>query len=518
MSPHLAPKPKDWGDEIDVVGFWFLDMPLNYTPPNDLLHFLSAGPPPLYIGFGSIVVEDPSSLSKLVVEAVQKANVRCILHQGWAKLGQGMTLDENIFSLADAVPHDWLFPRCSAVCHHGGAGTTAAGLRFGKPTIIVPFFGDQFFWGERVSALQVGPRPIPRRSLTVQLFADAISYCYQEFVVINAQELAKHIEAEDGLTAGVIAFERKLPIRGFDWIVFTYELQRYHLFKGWSDSLLPSDPPHWTSSPWMQHRVTTRDGFKLPPGWKWSSEWSVEITDDTDNEGWQYSTNFPSKFHPEARNTDAVRKRKWVRGRQYDESLADGVRSMMLDLPPELGGLTYLYVTIKEAMLNDMANATSFRPSLYCSLYLQRGMEKTILQEQRTKYVTPSSNPKWNDTKFFKVKIEDELIVNVWNDGLLMKNLLATLSMDLSQLPLLKEAPYQQDGWWELKAKNVEKYGKLSLSFKVQEGNTANIPTSSSLMTPRSTRRKTIVTSQPNSPFLSHPFAIDSNLSDTELP
>jgi UDP:flavonoid glycosyltransferase YjiC (YdhE family) len=144
-SEALIPKPNDWGSHIDIVGFFFLDLASNYTPPPDLVKFLEQGPPPVYIGFGSIVVENPDGMTQLIFDAVSQAGVRAIVSKGWGGLGgDKLVVPENIYMIGNC-PHDWLFLKVSAVVHHGGAGTTAAGLKAGKPTIVVPFFGDQPF-------------------------------------------------------------------------------------------------------------------------------------------------------------------------------------------------------------------------------------------------------------------------------------------------------------------------------------------------------------------------------------
>jgi UDP:flavonoid glycosyltransferase YjiC (YdhE family) len=123
---------------IDICGFFFRDPP-NYSPPPDLEAFLKAGPPPVYIGFGSIVIDDPEKMSSILLDAIQQCGCRAIISRGWSKLG-GPPL-QNVFYLGDC-PHEWLFQHVAAVVHHGGAGTTACGLLNGKPTTIVPFFGE----------------------------------------------------------------------------------------------------------------------------------------------------------------------------------------------------------------------------------------------------------------------------------------------------------------------------------------------------------------------------------------
>lgn len=142
FSPALIPKPRDWGNNIRVAGFYFLDLASNYTPEPALAEFLAAGPPPVYIGFGSIVVDDPNAMTALIFEAVQKAGVRALVSKGWGGIGgDDLKVPENIMLLGNC-PHDWLFKHVSAVVHHGGAGTTATGIAAGKPTLVVPFFGD----------------------------------------------------------------------------------------------------------------------------------------------------------------------------------------------------------------------------------------------------------------------------------------------------------------------------------------------------------------------------------------
>jgi UDP:flavonoid glycosyltransferase YjiC (YdhE family) len=140
-SPTLIPKPHDWPLQLNVSGFYFLSLASSYTPPPELERFLSAGPPPVYIGFGSIVVADPNALTNKVFEAVRMVGCRALVSKGWGGIGaDDLDIPENVMLLGNC-PHDWLFPRCAAVVHHGGAGTTAAGISCGKPTVIVPFFG-----------------------------------------------------------------------------------------------------------------------------------------------------------------------------------------------------------------------------------------------------------------------------------------------------------------------------------------------------------------------------------------
>nr|XP_019013474.1 uncharacterized protein I206_01541 [Kwoniella pini CBS 10737]OCF52255.1 hypothetical protein I206_01541 [Kwoniella pini CBS 10737] len=196
-SPALIPKPKDWKSNIDVSGFYFLDLSTNYTPPVDLARFLESGPPPIYIGFGSVPVKDPKKMTEIILGAVNKAGARALVSAGWAGLGATKSSD-NVFLLGN-VPHDWLFKHVSAVCHHGGAGTTAIGLANGRPTIVVPFFGDQVFWGNMVHRAGAGPEPIPADKLDVYNLCAAIKEALSEESLDAAHRLGEWIQSEDGV-------------------------------------------------------------------------------------------------------------------------------------------------------------------------------------------------------------------------------------------------------------------------------------------------------------------------------
>nr|AHA50081.1 sterol 3-O-glucosyltransferase [Eleutherococcus senticosus] len=211
-SPHLVPKPKDWGPKVDVVGFCFLDLASNYEPPESLVNWLKAGTKPIYIGFGSLPVQEPEKMTKVIVEALEITGQRGIINKGWGGLGNLAEPKDTIYSL-DNVPHDWLFLQCAAVVHHGGAGTTAAGLKAACPTAIVPFFGDQPFWGERVHARGVGPAPIPIDEFSLPKLVDAIRFMQDPKVKESAVQLAKAMEDEDGVAGAVRAFFKHLPFR-----------------------------------------------------------------------------------------------------------------------------------------------------------------------------------------------------------------------------------------------------------------------------------------------------------------
>ena len=217
-SPGLVPKPQDWGLEIDIAGYVFLDLASKYHPHEDLAKFLdrSDGRPIIYIGFGSISgIDDATAFTKMIFEGVAKANVKAVISRGWGGMGDGLDKPEGVFMI-DNVPHDWLFPKVDAVVHHGGAGTTAAGLKFGKPTMIIPFFGDQPFWSAMIAKAGAGSKEsLPLRRLNSDKFAKGIKECLEPDAKAKAQEIAGSIAKEgDGAQNAVDSFHRSLPLEG----------------------------------------------------------------------------------------------------------------------------------------------------------------------------------------------------------------------------------------------------------------------------------------------------------------
>ncbi|KAI9727798.1 MAG: hypothetical protein M1834_007945 [Cirrosporium novae-zelandiae] len=209
-SPALVPKPLDWPQHIDICGFFFRQPP-QYSPPPELDAFLKAGPPPIYIGFGSIVIDDPISTTNTLLEAVKACGVRAIIAAGWSGLGQDANID-GVFFLREDCPHEWLFQQVAAVVHHGGAGTTACGLQNGKPTTIVPFFGDQPFWGNMVATTGAGPRPITFRSLNSHKLSEAIRFCLSKEASLAATDVARRMSVENGAETAVASFHRNMSL------------------------------------------------------------------------------------------------------------------------------------------------------------------------------------------------------------------------------------------------------------------------------------------------------------------
>lgn len=219
FSASIVPPPLDWMDWIHTTGYWFLDNPdPGWKAPKSLLDFLEAKDerPIVYIGFGSIIVQDPQEVSRIIVDAVLKANVRAIISKGWsARLKESESEESKTLGAAerilneksdaslsehpgviykvDSVPHDWLFPQLRGVVHHGGAGTTSAGLRAGVPTVVKPFFGDQYFWGDRLEEMGMG---VCVKKLTVEKLANAlVKITTDESMLVRAKAVGEKIRS-----------------------------------------------------------------------------------------------------------------------------------------------------------------------------------------------------------------------------------------------------------------------------------------------------------------------------------
>ncbi|MBN1629480.1 MAG: glycosyltransferase family 1 protein [Thermoleophilia bacterium] len=208
FSAHVVPKPADWPACAHVTGYWFLDADTGWQPPRELEAFIEAGPPPLCVTFGSTVDDESDRVMAAVKESLVRSGRRAVVVGGGAELGTEDARNPNLFGI-DSVPYDWLFPRMFAVVHHGGAGTTAAALRAGVPSVVVPFYADQPFWGARVHRLGLSPRPIPKRSLSADRLTKAIDLVLQDDSMRRkAAEMAHRIDSEDGVSATISLIER----------------------------------------------------------------------------------------------------------------------------------------------------------------------------------------------------------------------------------------------------------------------------------------------------------------------
>lgn len=209
-STAVFPAPPGWSDVARVTGYWFLDGALDADPPAALIDFLRSGPPPVYIGFGTQLDNDPPATTRIMIDALRRTDNRGVLARPGDALA-AVTQSDDIFAL-EGVSHSWLFPQCAAVVHHSASGTTAAGLRAGIPTVPVPHNSDQFSWAKRVHQLGAGSPPIPRRRLTAARLAEAIDLSTtDDGIRRRAAALGERIVAERGVDRAVELFQ--------DWFV-----------------------------------------------------------------------------------------------------------------------------------------------------------------------------------------------------------------------------------------------------------------------------------------------------------
>jgi sterol 3beta-glucosyltransferase len=206
-SELLFSHSKKWSKNISTTGSWLIETAKDFTPPEALVQFIEKGEPPVYIGFGSMKdVDSFSTTLKMIAEALAITKQRAVVALGWSKLNNDEPIPENIFLLG-SIPHSWLFPKMKMVVHHGGAGTTAAGLTAGKPTIIIPHNADQPAWGLRVYELGVGAKSIKKTKLTKDNLATAILFASQPEIVVNAVKLGEKLRKEKGVEKAVRILE-----------------------------------------------------------------------------------------------------------------------------------------------------------------------------------------------------------------------------------------------------------------------------------------------------------------------
>lgn len=205
FSRHVIDRPADWNANVHITGYWFPQAE-EWQASNELQAFLRKDRPPIFIGFGSMPVKNPEHATAVILEALKRSGQRCILHAGWAGLGRS-ALPKDVYPI-DYAPYDWLFPHMAMVLHHGGSGTTAFGLSSGRPSCAVPFVFDQFYWGNRIAALGVGPRPIPYRNLSVENLVAAIEEGVNDFRIHEkAARLGEKIRNENGIQQAVNLIE-----------------------------------------------------------------------------------------------------------------------------------------------------------------------------------------------------------------------------------------------------------------------------------------------------------------------
>lgn len=205
FSEIVVPRPTDWPSNAHICGYW-RSAPASFTPVRELVDFLDAGEAPVFVGLGSTATAHGAELSTTIVEALRKSGRRGVVQRGWARLDVGC--DDQMITVDD-VPHDWLFPRVAAAVHHCGAGTTAAALHAGVPSVPVPGIMDQPFWAARLARLGAASTAVPRHSITAELLAAAIDSLSDEQVARSA-DIADRLAAEDGAGKAVTLIERLL--------------------------------------------------------------------------------------------------------------------------------------------------------------------------------------------------------------------------------------------------------------------------------------------------------------------
>ena len=211
-SSRVFPRPSNWPSLLHVIGYCFLDRPIDWQPPTALVDFLKAGPPLGYVGFSSMTNRQIENMTGLVLKALALTKQRGLLVSGWSSLGKQEALPSDVF-VTDAVPHDWLFPQVAAAVHHGGLGTLGAAIRAGIPSVVIPFVLDQPFWGWRVTELGIGPPAIPPKALTVERLATAIDIAVHDTAVRErATLLGQEVRAEDGVARAVELFQHYVDI------------------------------------------------------------------------------------------------------------------------------------------------------------------------------------------------------------------------------------------------------------------------------------------------------------------
>ena len=199
-SPSVIEPSSDWPSHIHVTGYYFFPLDDSYRPSTELGLFLESGKLPICISFGSMVNRDAIRIDEIVRASLEKTNNRGIILSGWSGIEDRSSQD---ILYLDAVPHDWLLPHCKMIVHHGGAGTTSAGLRAGIPNIVIPFTADQPFWGTRVHEIGAGPRPILVKNLSVEKLTRAIAEAESEAVREGAQAIGQRIGGEDGVDSAM---------------------------------------------------------------------------------------------------------------------------------------------------------------------------------------------------------------------------------------------------------------------------------------------------------------------------
>jgi UDP:flavonoid glycosyltransferase YjiC (YdhE family) len=208
VSPAVFPANPFWDHHHQIVGYWFAGAPQEWVPTPNLLSYLENGDPPVLISLGAMSLGDDDALesAKLFVDAIQEVGIRAII-QGWETGIKQLTLPPSVYA-PGPLPHSWLLPYCAGIVHHGGYGTTAAGLRAGIPALVIPHIADQFYWGQKIHELGVGPQPIHRTKLDLSGLASSLDQLIRkEEFQTAAFSLGEQIRSENGVKNAVRLIE-----------------------------------------------------------------------------------------------------------------------------------------------------------------------------------------------------------------------------------------------------------------------------------------------------------------------
>ncbi len=213
FSPNVVERPADWPANSHITGYWFLDEGSSWSPPDALVRFIDAGPPPVCVTFGSEIDSRPDELYSTVSAALESVGARAVLVSGWSDRDR-LNQTDRVFAV-DSAPYDWLFPKMACVVHHAGTGTAAEVLRAGTPSVCIPFHGEQRYWADVMQTLGVAGAPIPRAALTAQSLASSLRFVLNEASVAErANALGRSIRSEKGVETAARLIDEFIQGRG----------------------------------------------------------------------------------------------------------------------------------------------------------------------------------------------------------------------------------------------------------------------------------------------------------------
>ena len=206
-DPDLAPPGDDVPLNVTPTDAWVLDERTRDLDPR-VDRFLDLNPPPVYVGFGSMVAKRPGALAERIVAAVRAVGRAALIAGGWASLGEHLAGSEDVLVI-DELPHSLVLPRVAAAVHHGGAGTTTAAARAGIPQVILPHLLDQYYWASRVERLRLGPRPLPADLVTADVVAERLDRALNDPEIrARARAFGPVIAARNGVHDAVDVIEQ----------------------------------------------------------------------------------------------------------------------------------------------------------------------------------------------------------------------------------------------------------------------------------------------------------------------